>query len=289
MSRIAKKDAAASIDQVVQNIKAAAGTDGVISRANIKTKLETLTSTEKALTDMFFRFTDKRDAAAGARVTGDDLDRASAYAKEHMLAKYDENKNGYSKGEIAKMSRTGQLAVKLAAEKRGIALPPPPAPSSALGKAITDAAKDADYISESDSTPAYVETKLAAGQAVDGALIMSGFKDTLVKAFDYDHTGVDFTKVTFEQFSDADARDFMPGMAQVNDPTDAFDVKNAAAWAGLGKVLSDNLTDVKVFKVGPKDEQTGKLATDRGAYELFVVGKTADGKLAGITFEAVET
>mgnify|MGYP003353714158 CR=1 FL=1 len=32
-----------------------------------------------------------------------------------------------------------------------------------------------------------------------------------------------------------------------------------------------------------------KLATDKGAYELFVVGKTADGKLAGITFESVET
>src|SRR3954469_11017026 len=145
MSRIAKKDAAAAIDAVVKNIKDAAGTNGVTSRSEIKLKLATLTGTERALTDMFFRFTDARDAASGARVTGGDLDKAAAYAKEHLLANYDKNNNGYSKTETLKMSRTGQLAVKLAAEKKGIAVDVTPPPTSDLGRTITAAAKDADY------------------------------------------------------------------------------------------------------------------------------------------------
>jgi hypothetical protein len=290
MSRIAKSDVNAALDRAAKNIVDAAGTNNVTSRTEMKKALENISSsTEKKLTDIFFRFIDHRDAALGARITASDVNKAVDYAKEHLLAKYDVNNNGFSKAEIAKMSVTGQLAVKLAAELKGVALPAGPTPSSSLGRTMTDAARDANWMSESDSTPAYVEASLAAGETVDGALVMKKFKSVLEKAFDYDNSGVDLSKYTVEQWPANEAATFLADQTVVDDPSDSYSVKNAAAWGKIKKVFDDNITDVKVFKVGPKDEQTGNLATDQGAYELFVVGKTADGKLAGITFESVET
>ena len=70
MSRIAKADVNAALSQAATNIKDAAGRDGVTSRKDMKAKLDTLTGTEKRLTDMFFRFLDHRDYKTNARITG---------------------------------------------------------------------------------------------------------------------------------------------------------------------------------------------------------------------------
>ena len=285
MSRIAKNDVNNALDRVAKNITDAAAGDGVTSRDDLKKALDGLKGSEKALTDIFFRFMDHRDFKTGARITPADVARAVAYAKVHLLAKYDVNNNGFSKSEIKKMSKTGQLAVALAAELKGVALPDT-APSSALGRAMTEAAKGADWMSESDSTPAYVESKLGRGQAVDGALILSKFASVLQKTLAFDNTPLDLSQYTAQPL--ANGGSLLAEQTVPSDASDQFSVDNAAAWAKIKGVFDANITDVKVFKVGPKDAQ-GALATDRGAYALFVLGKTADGKLAGVTFESVET
>jgi hypothetical protein len=114
MSRIAKTDVNRALDHVAKALIKAGGDDGRISRADVKTALPTLSRKERALADIFFKFVDHRDFKAGAAVTSKDIGRAVAYAKEHMVAKYDLNKNGLSKTEISEMSLTGQRAVDLA-------------------------------------------------------------------------------------------------------------------------------------------------------------------------------
>jgi len=116
MSRISKQSVNAALKQAASHIVDAAKDDGRVSRADMKAKLQELQGSEKNLTDIFFRFIDKRDFKAGAQVTPDDVKRAVAYAKEHLIDNYDLNNNGLSKGEIAKMSVTGKLAVQLARE-----------------------------------------------------------------------------------------------------------------------------------------------------------------------------
>jgi len=292
MSRIAKADVNAALTKAAQNIRDAAGRDGVTSRADMKAKLATLSGTEKRLTDMFFRFLDHRDYKTNARITDADVTRGLDYAKEHLLEKYDlAPQNGYSKAEIAKMSVTGQLAVKLAAEIKGVKLPDPAAPTSDLGKAINEAAKGADYMSESDSTPTYVESgRIGANDAITGQLVFDRFANVLKKAFDYDNTGVDLSKYAFEVEKPADAAKFLADQAVPGDPNDQFDVDNAKAWGKLKTVFEANISDVTLVRVGPRDEQdASKMGTDQGAYEYLLVGRTKDGKLAGVTFESVET
>lgn len=114
MSRIAKTDVNRALDHVAKALIKAGGDDGRISRADVKTALPTLTRKERALADIFFKFVDHRDFKAGASVTSADIKKAVSYAKEHMVAKYDLNKNGLSKTEISEMSLTGQRAVDLA-------------------------------------------------------------------------------------------------------------------------------------------------------------------------------
>ncbi len=116
--RISKADVYKALDKAAANIKKAAGSDGRASRAEMTKALKGLKGTEKALTDMFFRFIDKRDAAPGAIVTKADLDKALTYAKKKLIADYDLDKNGLSDAEVSKMSKTGKLAVALAKEMK---------------------------------------------------------------------------------------------------------------------------------------------------------------------------
>ncbi len=122
MSRIAKTDVFASFDRAAAIIRASdTNKDGRFSRAELKVAVSNLQGTERELVDMFSRFADHRDHRKYAKLTGKDLDRTLAYAKETLVAKYDVNGNGLSKDEIAKMSRTAQLAVQLAQESKALA------------------------------------------------------------------------------------------------------------------------------------------------------------------------
>ena len=114
MSRIAKADVYRALEQAAKTIVTAGGPDGRTSRADLKAAVAGLTGTEKKLVDVFFKFIDHRDFKSGAQVTDKDVKRAVAYAKEHMVAKYDLNANGLSSSEVKKMSLSGKLAVDLA-------------------------------------------------------------------------------------------------------------------------------------------------------------------------------
>ncbi|MDP1824161.1 MAG: hypothetical protein Q8L48_12990 [Archangium sp.] len=114
MARIAKADVNRALDHVAKQLKVAGGEDGRISRSDVKKALPTLTTAEKKLADIFFKFVDHRDFKAGATVTAKDINKAVAYAKQSLIAKYDLNTNGLSKAEISEMSLTGQRAVDLA-------------------------------------------------------------------------------------------------------------------------------------------------------------------------------
>lgn len=122
MSRIAKADVNRALDHVAKALVKAGGDDGRISRADVKSALPTMSRKERALADIFFKFVDHRDFKSGASVTSKDIGRAVAYAKEHMIAKYDLDKNGLSKAEISEMSITGQRAVDLARALKSAAI-----------------------------------------------------------------------------------------------------------------------------------------------------------------------
>ncbi|MEL7532448.1 MAG: nuclease A inhibitor family protein [Bacteroidota bacterium] len=114
MARLAKQKVHAALEKAAQNILDASGDDPIVSRKDIRQKLQELEGTEQILTSIFYRFMDHRDAKPGARITKKDVDDSLAYAKEKMVDAYDENNNGLSAAEIAEMSLTARLAVRLA-------------------------------------------------------------------------------------------------------------------------------------------------------------------------------
>jgi hypothetical protein len=121
MSRIAKADVVYALKRAQSLLVEAGGADKRISRAEKEKKLGSLDGAEKQLVDTFFRFVDHRDAKPGATITNTDLDKAVAYAADHMIANYDVNHDGLSKAEISKMSLTGRLAVQVAEGLKGSA------------------------------------------------------------------------------------------------------------------------------------------------------------------------
>lgn len=128
MSRISKADVNNALDLAGRRIIDAGGADSRVSRADVQKALSTLEGTEKALVDVFFKFMDHRDHRAGATITATDVNRAVAYAKEKLIAKYDLNNNGLSKSEISQMSFTGQLAVELSQALKATVVPAPSDP-----------------------------------------------------------------------------------------------------------------------------------------------------------------
>ena len=126
MARIAKADVNRALETAAKTLIKIGGSDGRISRAEVKSALATdrVPRQQAALVDIFFKFIDNRDFRTGAQVTPADVKRAVEYAKKSMIAKYDLDSNGLSKDEIAKMSLTGKRAVDLAKALKGAAPTP---------------------------------------------------------------------------------------------------------------------------------------------------------------------
>ena len=281
MSRIAKADVNRALKLAAATIIDAGGKDGRTSRAEIKAKLATLPAAERKLADIFFKFVDARDFRAGAQVTAKDVSRAVEYAQKHMVAKYDLNNNGLSKDEISKMSLTGKRAVDLS-----IALKAAGASTltgNDLALALHTASKDANYMSESDYTPEAISGRPATSAGVNEANLKAAFGSTLTTFFKDDG----LTALQDMAFDIDTAAESKKWIAQLAVPSEDDDV-SAAAFGNIKKLLDANLTDVRVVKVGPKDD-AGKLASDQGLYAYLLVGKDGDGQLSGVMFGSVET
>ena len=292
--RVAKPLVHTALDKAAENLKNAKGNDPVVSRADVKQATKAIASdAERQLTEQFFKFIDAREPALGARVTDKDIDKAVSYAKQHIIDKYDLNGNGISKDEIAKMSRLGRLAVEFAIElkKTGAAGGTPTASTtSQLGTDIAAAAKLKDgstvtYMSESDYPLVFVSAAMPAA-GYDAKHVMGAFAPHMIK--DVFKGERDLHGMTAKMYSAAETRDHLDGMAEVNDPTDPASVESAAAFAKVKTLLEDNLTDLRLVKVGPKAGD-GSLADDNGLYNYLLIGKTRDGQLAGVSFGSVET
>jgi len=294
MTRIAKKEVYAALDKAASNIIAAGGSDGRVSRADVTAKLKKVDSPEeKKLTDLFFRFVDHRDFKSGAQVTPANVRKAVEYAREHMVANYDLNNNGLSAPEVARMSLTGRAAVNLAqalkeagaaAQDGGDRLS-----GEKLGKAIAPFTSKATYTSEGDYNPEFFNVKLDAGAALTGENVMKALSAPLKKLWD-GYEGSFPADYTFEAYGVKGSKDFVAGLSETGADDDDYSVKSAAAFGKITDLMKANLTEMKVFKIGPRDEDNSKkLAVDQGLYAQVVVGRTADGRLAGIILGDVET
>lgn len=182
MPRIAKADVNKALSLAARVIIDAGGSDGRTSRAELKAKLTGLPEGQRKLVDVFFKFIDHRDFRRGAQVTKADVEKAVAYAKKTMVAKYDLNGNGLSAAEIKKMSLTGKLAVDLAKTLKTVAV-------------VDDGPVAPPRLDEGFSEPAEI---LAAGQVPrdwkPGANIDSGTVKYTNGAFTGLETSVRLTK-----------------------------------------------------------------------------------------------
>ncbi len=286
MSRISKADVNAALSIAAKAIIDAGGPDGRTSRADVKKALAGLAPKERALTDIFFKFIDNRDFRSGAQVTAKDVNRAVAYAKTHMIAKYDLNSNGLSKSEISKMSLTGRRAVDLAKALKSAAAP---LDTKQLGTEIAKFADKATYMSEGDYNPEYFAVPFPAGHDLNGHNVMTALQGPFSKLWEgYDP---EFSPGAYaaEAYTAKEAKDFIDGLGEFAAEDEDYIRESAQAFGSITKLLKDNLTDLKVFKIGPKDEDTGKLGVDQGLYAQVIIGRNADGKVAGVFMGDVET
>lgn len=285
MPRISKPDVNHALQVAARTIVKAGGSDGRTSRADLDKTLPTLSAKERALVDVFFKFVDHRDFKSGAQVTKQDVERAVNYAKEKMIAKYDLNNNGLSTDEIAKMSLTGKRAVDLAKALRASAAETRTLKMGAerLGDEIAKYSADAVYSSEGDYNPVSFAEPFPANKALTAENVLAAMESTL-REFYGEGGNQDVPPFAVEAYTAAESTEFVQSLSQ-----EGIDEKSDQAFAQITKLLGDNLSDLRVFKVGPRDVRSGALAVDQGLYVQLVVGRSPDGKIAGIMLGDVET
>ncbi len=71
--------------------------------------------------------------------------------------------------------------------------------------------------------------------------------------------------------------DFFRNCAQEKEWQDEIQKQNVSKFQSLVKTLKDNLTDIKVYRIGTIN------------IDVYIVGKTASGDLVGISTKVVET
>lgn len=93
-----------------------------------------------------------------------------------------------------------------------------------------------------------------------------------------------------EVSSNAKAKKILNDSTKVD--TEADDAKaaelDANAYANLKALFASNLTDLRFVRIGPAEED-GSMGVDQGTYVEMFVGKTSDGKLAGVMWTSAET
>jgi hypothetical protein len=256
MSRIAKGDVYAALERVAQSLVQAGGEDGRISRADVKSHLEGLQGTERALTDIFFRFVDHRDHVPGATVTSRDIEKAVEYAKEKLVTKYDLNNNGLSKSEVAEMSTTGKLAVQLSRELK-FGDVQPAGNGALLAKTLESKADGLLYISESDYPYKGVHLPGAAGE--DGSFDSAKFLKALGLPADKEIYSIESTEEFFELYQDPDGY--------------GYDPAEVAKYKELQSMMGSELTDLQFIQLDGDEEVEGRV---------FIVGAAKDGSIVGL-------
>jgi hypothetical protein len=110
--RVAYEVPEKGLSHIAGLLKGIAGKDAITSRADIEAFADKLYTegrgTEAMAVRYFAGFIDHRDHEDGARITAADIDRAAAYATEHLLRNKDKNKNGYSAREVEKFSTSAK-------------------------------------------------------------------------------------------------------------------------------------------------------------------------------------
>ncbi len=256
MTRIAKADVHAAMARVAQHMVDAGGADGKVTRTEMRAKLEMLQGTERALADVFFQFIERRDGVANNAVTDREITAALDYAKEKLIDKYDTNKNGLSKGEINKMSRTGKLAVQLAQEIK--AAKDTPLTGEAMAKKFETMASGLYHISESDSSyKAFHLPKPAEGVNTVDAIRAAMNIPANVEMYE-DHADTYFDYNIYES---------------------GLEAGDVAKFQALRKAMDANLSNVTLVQMGEQAVQ-GKA---------FLVGTAPDGSIVGLVADRVWT
>jgi hypothetical protein len=119
MTTLATSEVHAAVERAAAHLLNAAGPDGVVSRKDIRDKLNTLEGSERELVDTLYRFIHSRESKPSARMTKRDIDTALAHVRTEIIERFDLDKNGLSEDEVSRMSELGITLARTLKEVSG--------------------------------------------------------------------------------------------------------------------------------------------------------------------------
>src|SRR5205814_627417 len=134
-----------------------------------------------------------------------------------------------------------------------------------LARTFLAETKGLTYMSESDYPYQFAIAK-SDGKPLTAQTAMRAFMPALKREIFKGLEPSELKKITLEVQTAKDTKEYFKGWDKPGDPNDPQQVKDAQHLGRAFTLLANNLQDVRVMKVGPRDDDTGKLGVDQGLY-----------------------
>lgn len=268
MSNITFQNLLDVLHNTADHLKDAAGEDKIISRKDLREKLQELSGGEQAFLDVFFQFLKELEESDRGRVTTSDVDRGVEMIKEHLLPHYELSPDDLSAGEAEDMSDALPMGLALGVQLKRTAEEENNLSSEEIFNLLNELTPDLffDYLGSEASEP--IE---AVQVEVD---IRSLTPETFAKALNLDAND---PKDKIERFVDAE-----PFFLVFVEQHAQFGLEEqAAAIAGL---MQDQLEQNKIVVLG--EDYNPNVPPD---HPVYVVGVAEDGQLVGFKSKVIWT
>ena len=155
--------------------------------------------------------------------------------------------------------------------------------------AVEAVAKDLFYLSEGDARLAFVESAAPVAGVIDAQAIRAALgaqhDARMTDGSVWFSPDPGYMKIADRTPEVRDVDAFLARLTEIGDPNDPASAVEAAKFQALVGVLKANLTDIKVIRFNQSNDPNHDAITS----SIFIVGRTADGKLAGVLTGAIET
>lgn len=260
--------------------RAVAWTFDLSDSATISLELGKARSNGRAIDTVMYVYERNTSGSWGRYIErNDDISRRNSFSAlrdmELRQGTYRVVVKGYSRAE------TGSFAINATCAGEGCLGTPA---SSDFEMQFNAVAAKANYTSESDYSPIYVSSDGVVRDLSLGT-VRRELSLEIAQFFASETEGSTREQnLAFEGYEDSNntARDFIESCG-LGESTEAV-----AAWQRIERLMTEDLTDLHMFKAGPAGEH-GELPSDAGLCVYIIVGKDSAGIMRGFFVGAVET
>jgi len=268
MARLIVQDLINAIENAAEELLAAGGSDGMVSKADIRKKLGEQQGVQRAILEAFYDFLKEEDQPY-MRITRAVIEKGTAFVKEKLIPQFEITPGGLSEAEVKAMSKLGAAALALGSHLKQAAQDQHTRSAQEIFKEIAQHTQDLyfDYQGSESAQP------------IEAVLIPAGISELTKETFaDAMNLNQNDPLEFIQRFIPAEP--FFPVFIDQHASSAALARKATA----IVELMRNNLRQHSIFILGKDYDPTVPPQ-----HPVYIVGLAEDGKLVGFKSQVIWT